>query len=564
MLRFLDDRKVIVKILLPALLLAAISAAAVTYGALALNMVNESGQRIRTVNAKRLELALAAESVFNSAAVSEKNVILSGDEPTMRKHIGLYDKASEETLKLIERLAPLVRAADEKALVDAFRTAVQARRQASAHVFELALKGDVKGAFESSSQVAAKHRQEAIKAVDAIIERERAAIDASGIAADHEAALALWVLAGGSALGLAIAFGLFSFIAVKGIARPITGMSSLMERLADGDLGVAVEGAERRDEVGTLAKALLVFREHAVRAQALEAEKAAEQRRKEHRQAVVDEAIAVFKSSVSDALEGLASAATEMRATAESMSATAEAASRQVTAVSSASEEASANVQTVAAATEEMASTVSEIGRQVAQSSAIAAKAVDEAKHTDVTVQGLAAAAQKIGDVVQLINDVASQTNLLALNATIEAARAGEAGKGFAVVASEVKALANQTGKATEEISAQIAAIQGATREAVNAIKDIGQTITQMSEIATAIAAAIEEQGTATQEIARNTQEASRGTQEVSSNIVGVNQAASETGAAASQVLESAGQLSQQSETLRTEVDRFLASIRAA
>ena len=564
MLRFLDNRKIIVKILLPALLLAVISAASVIYGAIALSQVNDAGQKIRLVNAKRLELALAAESVFNSAAVSEKNVILSGDEPGMRRNIGLYDKASEETAALIERLAPLVRAPEEKALVDAFRAAVQARRTASAHVFELALAGDPKGAFQESTQVAAKHRQEAIKAVDAIIERERASIDQSGAIADQDASLALWVLAAGSAFGFAVGFALFSYVAIKGIARPITRMSTLMNRLADGDLAVSVEGADRRDEVGALAHALVVFKEHAEKTQALEAEKAAEQQRKERHQEAVEKAIHVFETSVRAALDALAAASTEMRATAESMAATAEEASRQATAVSSASEEATINVQTVAAATEEMSSTVSEIGRQVAQSSAIAAKAVDEAKHTDNTVQGLAAAAQKIGDVVQLINDVASQTNLLALNATIEAARAGEAGKGFAVVASEVKALANQTGKATEEISSQITAIQAATREAVDAIKDIGQTITKMSEIATAIAAAIEEQGTATQEIARNTQEASRGTQEVSSNIVGVNQAAHETGSAATQVLESAGDLSKQAETLRAEVDRFLASIRAA
>ena len=563
MLRFLDNQKIIVKILVPAVLLAVISAASVIYGAVELSQVNAAGQKIRLVNAKRLELALAAESVFNSAAISEKNVILSGEEAAMRKHIGLYDKASEDTLALIERLAPLVHTT-EKALVDTFRAAVQARRVASAHVFELALKGDAKGAFEESSKVAAKHRQDAIKAVDAIIDMERASMDASGMAADHDATVALWVLAAGSALGLAVGFSLFSTVAARGIARPITSMTALMVRLAEGDIQVAVQGAERRDEVGALARSLVIFKEHAAKTQALEAEKAAEQQRKEERQRSVEKAIVVFENSVRAALDALAAASTEMRATAESMSATAEEASRQATAVSTASEEASTNVQTVAAATEEMSSTVSEIGRQVTQSSAIAAKAVEEAKHTDITVQGLAAAATKIGDVVQLINDVASQTNLLALNATIEAARAGEAGKGFAVVASEVKALANQTGKATEEISTQISAMQGATREAVSAIKDIGQTITKMSEIATAIAAAIEEQGTATQEIARNTQEASRGTQEVSRNIVGVNEAASETGAAASQVLDSAGDLSKQAETLRTEVDRFLASIRAA
>ena len=244
-----------------------------------------------------------------------------------------------------------------------------------------------------------------------------------------------------------------------------------------------------------------------------------------------------FEAKVGEMVGAVASAATEMEATARSMVATAEQTNQQSTTVAVASEQTSVNVQTVATATEELSSSVQEIGRQVARSTLVAGKAVEEAKHTDATVQMLAAGAQKIGEVVTIIHDIAGKTNLLALNATIEAARAGDAGKGFAVVASEVKALANQTGKATEEISSQIVQIQDATRQTVAAIQNIAGTIAEINEIAASIASAVEQQSAATQEISRNVHEAARGPQEVSSNIAGVKQAATDTGAAAGQVL---------------------------
>jgi len=271
-----------------------------------------------------------------------------------------------------------------------------------------------------------------------------------------------------------------------------------------------------------------------------------------------------FETTIGGLVKSLASTAAEMRTTSHGMSATAEDTTTQATRVLAAVEEASANVQIVAAATEELSSSVSEIGRQVTQSTEIAGKAVEEANRTNVTVQGLSAAAQKIGDVVKLISDIASQTNLLALNATIEAARAGEAGRGFAVVASEVKSLASQTGKATEDISAQVATMQAATSEVVDAIRNIGGTIGAMDEIATTIASAVEEQGSATQEIARNVQATASGTGEMSTSILGVTRAAGEAGTAAGRVLALAEDLGAQAETLGANVDNFLAEIRAA
>jgi methyl-accepting chemotaxis protein len=271
-----------------------------------------------------------------------------------------------------------------------------------------------------------------------------------------------------------------------------------------------------------------------------------------------------FEASVKGVVDAVASAATELQASSQSMTATAEETSRQSTTVAAASEEATANVQTVASAAEELSASVQEISRQVSKSVQIAGAAVTEAKKTDTTVQGLATAAQKIGDVVKLISDIAGQTNLLALNATIEAARAGEAGKGFAVVASEVKNLANQTARATDEITAQIGAIQTATNDAVEAIRHIAETISEMNQISTAISAAVEEQGATTKEIARNVAQAAEGSANVAETISGVSRAASETGSSAGQVLNAAGELSVQAERLRREVDNFLGSVRSA
>jgi len=367
------------------------------------------------------------------------------------------------------------------------------------------------------------------------------------------------------ALGLSALLSLIAGLSlVFGVSRPIRKMTEAMDRLSKHELQTEIVGIGRQDEIGHMAEAVQVFKQGLIDADRLAAEQQAEQAEKERRQALVEQYVAGFDQSVRETLDMLASASTEMNSTAGSMSAIAEETGRQATAVAVASEQASANVQTVATASEQMAGAIAEIARQVSQSTDIARNAVSEAASANTTMQGLADAAQKVGEVVALINDIASQTNLLALNATIEAARAGEAGKGFAVVASEVKALANQTGKATEEISGQIGAIQSAARNAVDAIRAIDGTITRISEISAIIAAAIEEQGAATREISRNTQEAAQGTHEVTRNISGVNDAASQTGSAATQVLDASSELGRQAEALRAEVDRFLADLKAA
>ena len=371
------------------------------------------------------------------------------------------------------------------------------------------------------------------------------------------------VFAGLVGLVLIVAGGIAQWMA-RALSRTFVHLAEAMRRLADGDSNALVPGLGRRDEAGTMAAAVAVFKENMIRAAELAAAAQAEEAAKQRRVEAVARATDAFRGDIGGLLDVVSRASDGMKGSAQSVSAAAEQSSRQATAVAAASEQASTNVQTVASAAEELSSSISEISRQVAESSRIATEAVREAEATNHRVEGLAQAARKIGEVVALITDIAEQTNLLALNATIEAARAGEAGKGFAVVAAEVKNLANQTARATEDIGSQIGAIQTATQEAVSAIRGIGKTIARIDGIASGIAAAVEEQGAATQEIARNVVQAAAGTQEVSSNIAGVSSAAADTGRAASAVLNAAAEVGRQADAVRGRVSRFLEEVARA
>jgi len=351
---------------------------------------------------------------------------------------------------------------------------------------------------------------------------------------------------------------------VRSVSRPILHMAELMRHIAEGNLTVAIEGKDRVDEIGHMARALEVFRANAERSRDLTAAQEAEHSVKEKRATQLAELVKGFEGRVGEMVNVLSSASTELEATARSMGTSAEHARSQATEVAGAATQASGGVQTVAAAAEELSSSIIEISRQVAQASQVATRAVDTANETNATVQNLSEGANRIGEVVNLISNIAGQTNLLALNATIEAARAGEAGKGFAVVASEVKSLAAETAKATEEIGQQVGQIQGATRGAVEAIHLIMSTVKEISEITVAIAASVEEQSAATQEIARTVQQTAQATDLVGQNIASVSQAASDTGAAAAQVLSAASSLSTQSEHLTAEVKTFTREVRAA
>jgi methyl-accepting chemotaxis protein len=369
----------------------------------------------------------------------------------------------------------------------------------------------------------------------------------------------------GSALLIGVAGCVFGLLMIqRRVVAPVRSLTASIGRLAERDYHTEVPTMQRADEFGTMAKTLQELRHGALEAERVMAEQAAEQTARAERGRRLEALVQGFETRAEQLVGLLAVSAAELEGTAQSMSSTAGRTNQQAATVATAAEEAGVGVQTVASAAEQLSSSIREIGRQVAHSTRITGQAVEDARRTDGIVRALADSAQKIGDVVGLIASIASQTNLLALNATIEAARAGDAGRGFAVVATEVKALAQQTATATDDIGAQVRQIQTTTHEAVEAIRAIGATIDEVNGITATIGAAVEQQGNATSEIARSVQQTATSTEHVTRNIAGVSQAANETGSAASNVLGAAGQVSRQSENLSKEVSQFIAGVRVA
>ncbi|BAE49658.1 methyl-accepting chemotaxis protein [Paramagnetospirillum magneticum] len=380
----------------------------------------------------------------------------------------------------------------------------------------------------------------------------------------HDATLsALYASLGITLAVLTLGIILISVIA-RGITRPLAAMTFDMTRLAEGDKTVLIEGLERRDEIGAMARAVEIFKDGLIRADRLEQERHQTEVAKDRRARVIDNLLREFNDEVGDALSGMASTATELEATSRSLSSTAEGASAQASAVAAGIEETAVNMRTAAGSAEQLAHTGKDITRKVQDSVRISEEASAEARRTTQLIDGLASAVDKIGAVVALINDIAAQTNLLALNATIEAARAGDAGKGFAVVANEVKHLANQTAKATDEIAGQISTVQKVTGEAVSAITAITSVIEQVHDVATGIAQAVQGQDSATGEIAANVTQVATATGEISANVAGVNHAAEETRQASAEVLQTAQDVSERANRLRDRVDSFLTSIRTS
>ena len=478
----------------------------------------------------------------------EKDFMLRRDP----KYVGEFKKAAAEFSKLVASadMSPALKA--------------EIAQKLEKYQADFAAWAD--GALEVAGHAAAMSKKfHEIEPVVAEIQQsvERLYRDAEASEAATRGSVRIWILI---AFGLAVVLvSALSLLIGQSISKALSAMVRAMTRLAGGDFAVEIPGLSRKDEVGEMAGAVQVFKTNMVEAERMRVEQTgAEQRRLQQRKVDMQKLADAFEGAVGEIVESVSSAATELEASANTLTQTAERSQELATVVASASEEASSNVQSVASSSEELTSSVNEISRQVQESSRVANAAVDQAQKTNGRVGELSKAAARIGDVVELITTIAGQTNLLALNATIEAARAGEAGRGFAVVASEVKALAEQTAKATGEISQQISGIQAATQESVGAIREIGDTIGRMSEISSTIAAAVEEQGAATQEISRNIQHAARGTSEVSSNITNVQRGAGETGSASAQVHSAAKSLSVESNRLKLEVGKFLNSVRAA
>jgi methyl-accepting chemotaxis protein len=563
-------------------MLSAISIRAKIISVVAFLLVAMSGMgllavmKMRTINANTVDIttnwmpSIRVIGEIRAAVITYRNVV--------RQHMlaeTLDDKLANEkvAVAVIEALAKarksyevMIASPEERALYDRWGKLWDDYKKGTEEVMALSRRDAGKVPHEAQELNTQKVNKIGLQA-DEVLGKDielntRGGEQAAADAADtFHFAFVLVAIILGAAVVSGIAVGAYL---VRDVSAGINSIIEPMQSLGRGDLSAEVPHRGEKTEIGAMADVLQVFKEALIAKKAADEAAAADAEAKIERGRRVDNITRDFETMIGEIVQTVSSASSQLEAAASTLTSTADRSQRLATTVAGASEEASTNVQSVASATEEMASSVGEIGRQVQESARMAGDAVGQARATTERVSELSKAASRIGDVVELINTIAGQTNLLALNATIEAARAGEAGRGFAVVASEVKALAEQTAKATGEIGQQISGIQAATNDSVGAIKEISSTIERLSEISSAIAAAVEQQGAATQEISRNVQQAAHGTQQVSSNITDVQRGATETGTASSQVLSAAQMLSNDSSRLKSEVSKFLTNVRAA
>ncbi|MBR1166252.1 methyl-accepting chemotaxis protein [Bradyrhizobium liaoningense] len=523
--------------------------------------------------------AVRAEVAVRGMQLAVRDLRLANSAADLQKATQRLEDQQKAMGSLVNEMLKLSHSAENRARMEKLRSLAADYTKAAQQIATVRAEALAASGADGASR-AAKLNEEAIRIarevtlpiaaqLDALIEqiadyaKQKSEENNAAATAEMRSSEQVGMLVGALAMLVLVCSWLMSFLT---IARPIRALTIAMDKLAGGDFSVVLPGLGRKDEVGGVAAAVEKFKivsEQKAREEA-EAKIRQDQLAAAQRKAEMHKLADSFEAAIGEIVDTVSSAATELEASASTLTATAARGQEVTTMVAAASEEASTNVQSVASATEELSSSITEISRQVQESARVAGDAVNQARTTTDRVGELSAAAARIGDVVELINTIAGQTNLLALNATIEAARAGEAGRGFAVVASEVKALAEQTAKATGEIGQQIASIQTATEHSVGAIKDISHTIERLSEISSTIAAAVEEQGAATQEISRNVQQAATGTHQVSSNITDVQRGASETGSASTQVLAAAQSLSSDSSRLKLEVGKFLGTVRAA